>query len=213
MLLTELIENIGISNKSISSNIPRKSYKLHGAGIQATAYSHPRKPNSIVKIASISGENDPIYQFTKLCMEHTDNPFLPKIYTARLYNAKPTGYDTDSEENKTQLTHKLFISMEKLQFLTKQIDPNIVEQLFKEIGISLSGNNVASWDILLKRIFFTKEGRVQILQQTNNSQLKEALTLLEPLFQKFRPDMRMGNLMLRTTVNPPQIVILDPITH
>jgi hypothetical protein len=205
------------------------------AGIQAIAYLHQKFPNKVIKTLNISGENDPAYQFLRICKNHQDNPYFPKIYAYKLYD---NSYDEDDKSRFKQFRaisgyrgsppdwkdKILIVVTEKLEELKK--NQRIVIPLLQQVGIlppdltklryidHTKPNNQG--EIMpplraISRSFEELEDRKRIYNTTQDVQLKQAIRLLEPLFNSYYPDMHEGNIMLR--LNPtPHLVFIDPVT-
>ncbi len=204
---TELDYEFGTNPKLQQLGIP---------GYQATAYSHRDKPNTVVKVIEIKRfVNDPVMDFVNICMKHADNPFLPNIYTAKLYN-------TAKDSNRYNV---LVITMEKLQPL-RISNPYLYEtsfHIFKQLKIlpdvddtdhpyyEYRNGNPKQLHDCIKLMFEEPENRDWLMQHTPHRKLAGAIKLLNPLFNEHYPDLHIDNLMMRLTGSGPQLVLMDPI--
>lgn len=186
-----------------------RKHKVLGQGKQGIAQRHGRDPNKVIKTSDIYTENpeqDEYVQFIKMILDHQNNPFFPRIYSAKMvYNNK-----TDS--------YQLVTTMEKLMKLDNEKFEDSAKHLFKQLGFNTrnplgttykfpQGNvsNLWSW-------FQKPANRKKLMATTKNPQLKDAMTLLEPYIKKFGQDLHTGNIMVRLTGHGPQLVIIDPYT-
>ncbi|MGZ8891233.1 MAG: hypothetical protein ACXW0J_07520 [Nitrososphaeraceae archaeon] len=182
---------------------PRKWQKLGVEGQQAAAYM-PGNKDVVVKKINIAGPNDPVYQFLRVCKQHQDNPFLPKFYSIKMYPLPEV-----RAGQRQRYKYKLIVTMEKLYHIGKAMYP-LLEKLF---GVKF--DDIASAESTSKqlkyRYFGTESWRKELINNTSNSELKQALRLIEPLFKHYHSDMHIGNIMIRRTGSLPQFVISDPV--
>lgn len=179
--------------------VPKQWSKI-GSGIQSIAYTHKNNPNTIIKNIIITGTNDPAYQFTRLALNHQDNPHFPRIYSAKLYNKTPIE-DEESGELNHYYKYHLMLTMEKLYNILNT-DKEFIEQIF---GIPIISS------FILERDFTSPQVRLLIRQKTQYPKLAQAMKLMEPLFIHYGSDVNFRNLMYRRTSVGPQLVFLDPI--
>jgi hypothetical protein len=208
------------------------------AGIQTIAYLHSKFPDKVIKTVNISGVDDPAYQFLRICKNHQNNPYFPKIYAYKMYS---NSYDEDDKDRFKQFRavsgyqqqppdwkdNILIVVIERLTGL-KESESTAVS-LFQQVGILPSDlttlryidrtrpNNQGGVMPPLRaisRAFNTHERRLNIYKNTRDPQLKQAMKLMEPLFNNYIEDMHEGNVMLRLEPTP-HLVFIDPVapTH
>lgn len=178
-----------------------------GSGIQGVAYKHPKQPNSVIKTAEIENpDTDSYAEFIRLAMAHQDNPFFPRIHSAKIIKSpepKPNRPPNDSP-------YTLVVNMEKLQPYLLSNVTDAAHEMFQRLGVpekvAQSDNPGALFNYLL-----STSNRRELANKTPNPQFREALLALEPFIQEFDIDMHGGNWMVRLTGHGPQIVILDPL--
>lgn len=189
MKLTDLFE----ADKTILNLTPRSVQsldvlkgKMLGQGMQAVAVRHP-KSKTVIKKVNITGDEDPAVKYVKLIANHQNNPFFPRIYSAKVYRLRDNG----------QLI--MVMHMERLhEWDTPQLQ-DATRQSAEHLGFELSDFTLDDFD-----------DRERIATATKNPKLKEALRLMEPLFQQFGSDLHEANWMVRLTSTGPQLVFADP---
>jgi hypothetical protein len=206
MLLSEILEKPikGIRQSSrgefdwdYESNdyVPPPQFDLLGWGIATTAHHHPTT-NKVVKYTRLKyQQQDPMYQFMRLAYAHQSNPYFPKIYNIKSYGK--AGY-----------MDKLVATVEKALPLTQQG----IQQWFTLLGTSheeFAKSGANSPDEFLVSLFKDPMHRAKIKSLTSDPHLKQALRLLEPLFQHYSPDMHTGNIMVRSDGH---LIIMDPVS-
>lgn len=234
MKLQDLFEkkiDMPVSNKKTSGILKHNNLPHLGTGVQAIAYYHKKFPGKVVKMITIEGPNDPSYQYLRLCVNHPENPYFPKIYAFKQYNTagedtEATAVDRDEKYEEIDPTdsppmwakHQVLVVMEKLHDLSSSQKMSI--KMLQMIGILPTNlddlmkynNSIARSPLDYTKIPFEgKSGRVELYNRTKDVNLKKALRLLEPLFNKFYPDMRKTNIMLRKGQGGTHIVITDPV--
>jgi len=190
--LAKSIKDLSISKKFLEKEPTSKYWNDLGSGTFAIAYE-PKKQigNKVVKVLEIYDETDPSYQFLRLCKNHQNNPFFPRIYNVKQYKNKGGVYN-------------IVITMEKL-FHIDETNPQLIAQLFGiPLDIGLTAQNIHTR-------FYDNKHRVVIAQSTQYPDLKKAMRLMEPLFNNYSPDVHAENIMYRKTPNGPQLVFADPI--
>jgi len=199
-------EMVGLSQSSkpmshIHTPLSPKWKQLGYIGQQAAAYTHPDK-NTVIKSINIVGTSDPVYQFLRMCTQHQDNPYFPKVYSMKLY---PLADNTNK-----RFAHKLVITMERLHRLEDSMYPMVAQVLgFK---FEQPRDIIAASRQLVQKQFGSPEWRKQAIQQVIDPKLKQALRLLEPLFRHYDNDMHLKNIMYRKGKNgQPELVFMDPI--
>ena len=104
MKVSELFEKkleFKTSKKPIHGIIQSKQLNHLGTGVTAIAYEHKKRPNTVIKTIQLLGKDDVTFAFVRLCINNKQNPFLPKIYAAKVYNVKQM--DDDEREQLYQL--------------------------------------------------------------------------------------------------------------
>lgn len=206
MKIHDLLEK-EISRISTNQRPLRKStkHKILGRGVQGMAQQHARDPNKVIKTSEIYHENperDEYVQFIKMILDHQNNPFFPRIYSAKLvYN------------NRTD-TYELVVTMEKLVSLRNEKIKDVAEHLVAQLGIDVERADTLERDKEDFRWLFdwfkNPENRKKIAQKSKNPKFNEAMKLLEPYIEKYGQDLHGGNIMVRLTGHGPQLVIIDP---
>ncbi len=178
-----------------------------GSGMQAKVYQHPNHTDRVVKVVKLFNPRTDAYtNFVRLIVKHQDNPFFPRIFSAKIHEMPN---DADGA-----LPYRLIIVMEKLHPVdSEKLQDATIESLWR-LGINTdSWSDDELYDAVLnvKMAFNNSDRRKKLAAETNNPQFKEALELLEPYFEAFGTDMHIGNIMIRLTGSGPQIVLIDPL--
>ncbi len=206
-----------ISKGKTSGMLFNKNISPIGVGRQAIAYLHNKFPGKVIKTVNISGEDDPVYQFLRLCVNHQGNPYFPKIYAYKSYkNSLPDGISyrdfqqlMPGEYPPEYKSHQLIIVMERLVKISDDRDL-AVKLLVQSNIISPKSIDPTIEMRMLYKVFGNKVTRRNLYNRTNDAHLKQAIRLLEPLFHTFVEDMHLGNIMLRTSPTP-HLVFIDPV--
>lgn len=231
MKVSELLEKkleFKTSQKPIHGMIQSKQLNHLGTGVTAIAYEHKKRPNTVIKTIQLLNKEDPTFAFVRLCMNNKENPFLPKIYAAKVYNIQRM--DPDEREQLYQMMDPedsppeegqfvMIIVMEKLYPIHNAANRAVATQLLQQLQVVPSNpdeippNLVGVRDPLsiTNRKFANPFKRQELKQSSSNRQFKQALRLLEPLFKYGEPDLHKKNIMLRQTTNGPELVLVDPI--
>ena len=239
-----------------TSNIKHVTVKQHpdigernkeiGDGFEAKVYAD-KSGGTVIKEVPIKGkiEDSATYQYIDKVMSNQDNPFLPRIYNAKLYTHHTMG------------AKKLVIQMERLTEFNSEKVAHLLPQLLAQLGIDDSDVGQTSrehaqrmrsgsqpeendydtpeqiardqrisrsqalgdyGDVLWKQ-FRTPEGRIKLIQATDNAQLKLALKVSHDILKKgaaspgmeMKADLHDSNIMVRLTPHGPQLVITDPV--
>lgn len=218
MRLVELFgpEGISVGNKPVAKNIEPPKTKELGRGIDASAFDHPTRPGSVIKIVrDISNpEKHPQVVFTNLAIENKHNPFFPKIYQAKLM---PIGK-----------RYEMVIEMEKLHPITGKNIRHMIPHIFEQLGIDpknikkIVGAGITSpkydtdekikdkADDEFARNINTWRSRERMMKYSQNPEFKEALNILKQWENNFHYDLHAGNWMFRLTSVGPNLVLLDP---
>ena len=211
--LNEKKLEIKSSSKEISPII--KDFNVLGSGVQSIVYENKKHPNSIIKLSYIKDESDATYQFLRLCVNHQDNQYLPKIFAYKLYESKEL-----TDEDKLQLkkfnnfnindkTHKVLLTVvEKLKPILS-LDINTQIKVLKNAGVpvDLDNKEISSWWDYFMNLLETF--KIEFLIKNNIS--KDIINLrrvLKPLFNRYGDDLNINNIMVRDNNH---IVITDPI--
>ena len=188
-----------------------------GTGVQSTVYSMKSHPNSVLKVVNVMGDNDPTIQFLRVCTNHQDNPYFPKIFSYKLYDAKDLSQD-DIDYLRNNLEFKqyrsktiLLISMEKLDRIFDFNAERIVRML--QI-LKLTATDYVNYSeplLIMQDWFKDPKMRKKMMNNTPDPKLKDALRILEPLFNRFKADVHGNNVMIRTDGKRIHLVLSDPI--
>lgn len=220
MRISELKLTSPQSNKPISGYLDNKNIAYINNGIQAMVYAHNKKPNSVIKIISIEGTNDPAYQFLRVCVNHPNNPYLPKIFSHKIYKTEQMSLDAIEELEKNPIfdfepiqegrPFQLFLVVERLQ----EFPDTHLATFLQQVNLYPLVNRFAqtrrtTLDIGFRMMFQDARGRSILRRYANDKNWSDALRLLEPLFNKHESDVHIGNLMLRGN----QTVLNDPVTR
>ena len=202
-ILTKPINRISISTKPTRDknrthgfdwlkdggyDLPKK-WSVLGHGAQASAFLH-NGSNTAVKVMYVEGTSDPAYQFLRLALNHQNNIHFPKIYAYKQYST----IDDDIS--------KIIINMERLY----KINRNSLKIIENELGVEIP--SVKSLKINMTDPAF----RQQMIRNAKTPALKQALKLMEPLFNNYRVDMHLGNIMMRSNGANQEMVFIDPVT-
>lgn len=186
-----------------------------GTGAQASASERPSKPGFIQKKVYFHTKDhtkDPYFRFVQIILSHQDNPFFPRISSAKVYE--------DPAGNRFML-----IEMEKLFSINnprlEHMWPHFLEQMgFDQQTIEhiiLQYTKYKPWaeeelDEIMRKAFAMPQYRELMRQQTRNPKFREAMEVLEHLFAdpQIDVDTHTENLRARLTGTGPQIVLMDP---
>jgi hypothetical protein len=220
-----------VQSKGKTSGLLRdRNLTYLGSGMQAIAYMHKKFPSKVIKTVNISGSSDPVYQFLRICINHSDNPYFPKIYAYKQYitsgdedgisyadfqSTAPGEYPPEFKDK------HLIIVMERLFPLDANIDlsikalqqcsilPNDILSALKQVYPDADASNVDPlW--LIGNTFDDPTKRKIVYNRTKDPHLKQALRLMEPLFANFTEDLHSDNIMLRLGPTP-HPVFIDPV--
>lgn len=187
----------------------RQKHKLLGAGIEAAIYQHRTKGDTVIKVIDNIRDNDPYIDFIKVVLKHQDNPFFPRIYSAKKYHR-------DEDDNIA-----IILQLEKLYPLNH---PKIVHgtpHILKQLGIKITPDDLEDEGIgnwlparyvdKIGTMFSTPSNREELVYNSKNPKFIEAMNILEPYFRKWGADLHGNNLLFRITSIGPQPVIIDPL--
>lgn len=199
-----------------------KSYIASGA--QARVYLPPslKNTNSIVKVANIRANNvrnDGYVQFINEVLNRPNNPFFPRIYSAKIYEDK-------------QGRSYFVVVMEKLHPVKRGNLREAAAALFQQLGITLdeikkfrerqgrdteidSDYSVPDLSFDVGRMFANPGFVEYLLKQSNNEYFHEAMNVVEKVTQGsgIRIDLHTENWMVRLTGHGPQLVMIDPVIN
>lgn len=225
MKLNEILTNpslkIPVVNKQVSDIQKQSQYSIVGTGAQAIAYLHKKFPNKVIKTIQISGYNDPAYQFLRLVLNHQDNPYFPKIFSAKVYQSvqdedgRGILFDLMDEAGNFSPPPDLsgftiFVVMERLTQLNQITNQDLEIFGFEDMPIPAKMKQYKrDSEIKFRMAFKDPKWRRIAYNAANDPNLKRALRLLEPLFRHYEPDMHGDNIMLRGN----QWVFMDPVSH
>ena len=231
MKIEELINEIKfkprISDKSTSGVLQSPKLQFIAAGCQAIAYYHKSHPNTVVKVAAISGEDDPLWQFLRVCINHPKNPYFPKVFNHKIFNLK----NITPEEEEYLETHPEFEYLpihdkRKMQILLvterlQETSPEQFEEVLKQLGLheyitryqkgmQLNSRYNVTTEIAWAKLMDTPTFRRDIRSYATDKHFKDALRILEPLFahQGFYADVHLANMMSRSNGH---LVFNDPL--
>lgn len=220
-----------ISNKSTSGVLQSPNLKFIAAGTQAIAYYHKTHPNTVVKVAAVSGEDDPIWQFLRLCINNQKNPYFPKIFNYKIFNLKSlTAEEEDYLEDNPAFEYLPIYNNRKMQILMvtellQEMESDQFASVLKQIGVLDYINSMKSYVQRERRVRYDitteftwvslmdkPEERRMIREHATDKNFKDAMRLLEPLFshKRFYADVHLGNMMLRQDGH---LVFNDPLAN
>ena len=240
-LLVEKKLSIPQSQKNTTGILKSPNLVHLGTGMTAIAYLHKKFPSKVVKTINISGENDPACHFLRICVNHQNNPYFPKIHAYKQYNTTEFGnwddIDVERDQRYQELHgvtkidyppqfnyYQLIIVMEKLYPLKG--NDSAALPILQELGIlpqdlttiekttNFKGEEVDTDPLdLLSTILNNPIERKRLRQIAKDPFFNQAMKLLEPLLIKHAPDMHHGNIMLRKSPDGPHLVIIDPVVE
>lgn len=228
--------NIGRNVSKSNSRRDDETRKVHvlGSGVQGSAYGFKSRPNSVVKAARLQGLDDPYLRYVTTVLQHQDNPFFPRIHNAKILEYTASRWDpriqhADTSEQQKESMRKpqytLMVNMEKLRPMSGNLKDS-ASAMLQRLGIDKNDMNPASWgaeksgpddygtdtwDRDLRAMFDDEGMRKELANNTKNPQFKEALNIMEPIWNMHGADMKDDNIMIRLTPHGPQIVLVDPI--
>lgn len=236
MLLVEIMDDykripiVTIKKPIDTSQAGRnQSVSKLGSGIQGAAYGFKSRPNAVTKLANMESLNDSYLNYIQTILQHQDNPFFPKIHNAKILEYTQSRWDPrihdedlddrDREEMRRP-RYTLALQMEKLQPLGNTNLRDSAAQVLQSLGLEEDDFNVDNWDDpknkdnmwdeVMRTNFGDAGFRKQLASKTKNPKFKEALQIMEPVFQKYGSDLKEDNMMARLTQYGPQIVFVDP---
>ena len=232
MLLTEILDKPSPKIKQVdrpthTKNMHNPKLKLAGTGYQTVTYLKNKFPDKVVKWAQVTGTNDPVYQFIRLCLNNKNNPYLPKIYTAKYYTnpnkeISNTRFDSERLDDESYQimsdTHKgvLIYVMEKLKPLSRDHITDVEQYGITEDMKRYIIDSVNFAKINMHPSFYFTLGlelpkiRKIMMQNAKDPNFRKVLRAIEPLIANFRADTHHGNFMVR---DDGHIVFVDPISY
>jgi hypothetical protein len=93
----QVLDEYSNHDSGIKKALEKKGYKFLGVGIDQMAYLEP-STGYVLKIFGTRGGKDfsqdqkMFFKFAKFCMEHQDNPFLPRFYGYESFEFKGNTY-------------------------------------------------------------------------------------------------------------------------
>jgi hypothetical protein len=226
-LLSEIKFKPRITNKSTSGVIQSPNLKYIANGCQAIAYYHKTHPNTVVKVAAVSGETDPLWQFLRICINHPNNPYFPKVFNHKIFNLKTI--TTEEEEYLETLPEFEYLPIYdnmKMQIVMvtehlKEITPAEFDSALHNIGLTPLLNSARkvlqpksrfplSPELLWGKLMDNENGRKYLRKHSKDKHFSDAVRLLSPLLAtgKLYADVHLGNIMLR---NDGHVVFNDPL--
>lgn len=212
MKINELKLDVPVSTKTISPNIRSKEYAILGVGYQAVAYYNKRFPDKVIRASYIHGKGDAHYQLLRVFVNHQNNPYFPKIYSYKIYNAKEFFSDDEDKNNyikkRTALhpmhgnkKYVLLIVMEKLAEVP--YDNTVRTAILNKFLIDM--REYTSTYLGFEYRFSRSDARKELRNETDDQNLAQAMRIMEPLFNRYGIDIGFNNIMLRRG----QIVFTD----
>ena len=236
MKVYELLNEGNIKHVTVKQHpdIKDKNERI-GSGYEAKVYAG-KDGATVIKELPIDSEveNSATYQYIDTVMSHQDNPFLPRIYNAKLYTHKSMG------------KQKLVVQMEKLTKFDSEKTAHLLPQLLAQLGIDENDVGMVSrehiqrmrsgaypdedntfdteeqkerdqrvtrhktlgdlGDVLWKR-FRTPEGRAKLIQATDNPQLKLALKLTHDILEKHAGQSGKGGMVMKGDLHDSNIMV------
>lgn len=226
-ILSELKLKPRISNKSTSGVLKSPKLQFIASGCQAIAYYHKTHPNTVVKVAAVSGEGDPIWQFLRICINHPKNPYFPKIFNYKIFNLSTiTDEEEEYLENDPAFEYLPIHDNRKMQILmvTERLDEITeadFEQSLSKLGLDkLLSHAKRQWqpaysyplttEITWSMLMDKAHGRKYLRSESADKYFSDAVRLLSPLISSGRmyADVHLGNMMLRKDGH---LVFNDPL--
>ena len=232
MNINELLNEIKLDWRtptgSTSGVLQSPKLKFIAAGCQAIAYYHKTHPNTVVKVAAVSGQDDPLWQFLRVCINHPDNPYFPTVFNHKMFNLTSITPEEESYlESHPEFEYLPIHDNRKLQLLIvterlQELDNLQFAHHIARLGLrSLLSKTVSSQnantskrpitsEIAWLRLMDTTSGRNAIREIATDKHFVQALRIMEPLFAHagFYADVHIGNMMLRKNG---QLVFNDPL--
>ena len=84
-ILEKPIKNLKQGSKPTTDLLRHSNLSAVGVGAQAIAYMHQKFPDKIIKTVQILNSSDPVYQYVRLCLNHQNNPYFPKIASVKQF--------------------------------------------------------------------------------------------------------------------------------
>lgn len=170
-----------------------KNWSTIGSGWASQAHVNQKRPNEVIKHTYLlhQGEQTCTYQFLRICLNHQDNPYFPKV-------KKATGYPGQLDNSGVT---RLITIMERLERMNNKD--------IQHLGILCGVDKPEEKQQYIRTMFADASIRREIIRNTPDPQFAQAIRLLSPLFAQFGSDMHFSNIMVRTGPQR-QLVIIDP---
>ena len=226
-LITEIKFKPRISDKSTSGVLQSPKLQFIAAGCQAIAYYHKTHPNTVVKVAAISGEDDPLWQFLRVCINHPNNPYFPKVFNHKIFNLKNiTPEEEDYLETHPEFEYLPIHDKRNMQILlvTERLYETSAEQfnsILTQLGLvdyivkhrnsyQRINRHVDNLEVAWANLMDKPQFRREIRNIATDKHFKDAMRILEPLFARkgFYADVHLANMMIRSNG---QLVFNDPL--
>lgn len=195
------------------------------AGAEGDVYE-TRSGNSVLKVVRLhemEAKNNSYMRFVSVCLAHQDNPFFPKIFSAKVYRIRPEQQqhtktrrpaDSPYDEVDEHAMNVLVVHMERL-IPIDMVSDAVRQKVFGRLEMKTFTDNhhhpQKFKDKLLANDLGTRRNVRKMIESTTNVNFRTALQALQHLFAVFDGDTHSGNWMIRNSGSGPQLVIIDPI--
>lgn len=203
-VLTKQHPNTRVSQKALPRDRSplNPNWRKVSRGTQSDVYDPTNQPLDsgkwVTKMTNISGVEDANYQFFRMCANHQDNPYFPKIKGLRVYPLK------FGQSQKVINKYKMVVTIERLKPFVR---PDL--KRFEELmGYSFELFDFEIESSAWQQGFENAKFRADLQKTVVDPKLKQALRLMEPLFKHYQQDMHFGNIMTRQNGD---IVFIDPV--
>jgi len=226
-LLSEIKFNPRMSNKSTSGVLQSPKLQYIANGCQAIAYYHKTHPNTVVKVAAVSGEDDPLWQFLRICVNHSKNPYFPKVFNHKILNLRELSQEEEMHlETLPEFEMLPIYDNRKLQIVIvterlNEIQPSQFDAAIDSVGLRPLLNKAKqtlqpktryplNTEMLLGKLMDNPAGRKYLRKYSTDKNFTDAIRLLNPLLNtgKMYADVHLGNIMIR---NDGHMVFNDPL--
>jgi len=212
LLMESNIKHVRVKTLPNLRGRDEKPNKLMGTGTSAQVFAGGDANTVVKEIGNYEKpDNDPHYHYIDMVMSHQDNPFFPKIYSAKVYEVVGVEGNMYNNDEATMV-----VQMEKLTSFDSTKTQHLLPQLLKQFGISINdmddneafinaanmsdvershnANQAQGADAndnlgkILSTKFRTAGGRQELMNSTTNPQLRQALSLTHDIIEKLKHD-------------------------